>query len=483
MMAQIGEVLATYWRRAILDRFAMFPAAALALGILAVAILTVAGLAESALKLTPTDAMHMELAKQLGMVICAGIVGPFLIALHFKQQIIQIRQRRIPNAVAAHVIVAVGFLVLIAVVLPAASMAIRWSSGKWSWTVLGFVIALASVTFAFYTLLMARLLILIPTFIFICCFSSGRQWLEELWQGRHEGFGLLLLVAGICGLAATLARLLNMSEEDAAYFDLSDPRIHPRWQPSTTDVQPRAASWILGAAMPAERQVQLWPQWAQGSRWQRIRLWSVGIVGIGWTFEVITLWFLTAFFIVLFSSEYVWSPVQRPSITISGSLFMMFYPSFCVVGALWQLRKSAAIESLRPVGRSQFLIEMGLLHTYRTAVAWAVLNIAWCVPAYVFVSDTPVWAHQMFNLLVLSAALQVFLFGLVVWVTRFAGPSTTGLALFALSVTAPFPPLLTQYDWRNASLSALLWVTPAILVAGALITWDAYRRWMQTELG
>ena len=150
---------------------------------------------------------------------------------------------------------------------------------------------------------------------------------------------------------------------------------------------------------------------------------------------------------------------------------------------MWQLRKSAAIESLRPVRRSQFLIEMGQLHAYRAAVAWVVLNIAWCVPAYVFISDAPVWGHQMFNLLVLSAALQVFLFGLVVWVIRFAGPSTTGLALFAFSLAAPFPPLLAGYDWRNASLGALLWVAPAIFVAGALITWDAHRRWMRTELG
>jgi hypothetical protein len=97
MIAQIGEVLATYWRRTISSRL-----------VLLAVIVAVIGVFESVL---------VE-RKQIAMAIWMGIYGPALIALHFKQQIIQMRQRRIPSAVAPHVIVVVGLLVLCGVGFP-----------------------------------------------------------------------------------------------------------------------------------------------------------------------------------------------------------------------------------------------------------------------------------------------------------------------------------------------------------------------------
>ena len=95
----------------------------------------------------------------------------------------------------------------------------------------------------------------------------------------------------------------------------------------------------------------------------------------------------------------------------------------------------------------------------------------------------PHWGYQVVNLLVLSAALQVVLFGLTFCLMHFVGAFVTWKALFALSMTAIFVPMCIPSDWRTASLDALLWASPAIAAAGALITWDAHRRWMRTELG
>lgn len=76
MSAQIGEVLLTYWRKAISSRLAL----------LAV-IVPVIGIFESVL---------VE-KKQIAMALWMGIYGPVFIALHFKQQLIQISQRRNPS--------------------------------------------------------------------------------------------------------------------------------------------------------------------------------------------------------------------------------------------------------------------------------------------------------------------------------------------------------------------------------------------------
>ncbi len=156
MIAQIGEVLATYWRKAISSR----------LGMLA-AIVPVIGIFES---------MLVE-KKQIAMAIWMGIFGPVLIATHFKQQIIQIRQRRFPNAVAAHVIVVVGLLALCGVGLPAARMAM----GIWSWGALGFVFALTAVTFAVFSAQTGLLLVFITPLIFMACFDWVQRWLELMY--------------------------------------------------------------------------------------------------------------------------------------------------------------------------------------------------------------------------------------------------------------------------------------------------------------
>ncbi len=316
------------------------------------------------------------------------------------------------------------------------------------------------------------------------CLNPVQHWLEQLCQGRHETFALPLLVAGICIIAATLTRLLQLSEEDAGFLDLLDSRTYLLSQPSTVGARIRPVFWLSPVArlmlwwmMPPEQQVQLWPQWARGYLWQRVKLWGVVLTGK-------TLWPFTVFFLAIFSAEYLWSSAAMRSRTmISNALFMIVYPIVCVVGIAWQQRQFTAIELLRPVGRSQFMNEKGLLFASRVAAAWVQFSIAWCVPALMFVSDTPVWSQQMFNLLLLSAACQVFFFGLAAWLIPHTGPYVLWLSLVGVCFVVIFPSLLTSYDWRSTSLNSLLWVAPAIFVAGALITWDAHRRWIQTELG
>ncbi len=92
MNAQIGQVLTTYWRRAFSSRFTLLVIAIPVVGMI--------------------EAVFLK-KLQISIVIWFGIYVPALIAIHFKQQIIQIRQRRIPNAVEPHVVVAVGLLALV----------------------------------------------------------------------------------------------------------------------------------------------------------------------------------------------------------------------------------------------------------------------------------------------------------------------------------------------------------------------------------
>jgi len=491
MISQLGQVLATYWRRAISRAFTAGAAIIPVIAIVGIVI----GLSTGEVKEKEQTGITLT---WIGML---GFYSPILIAIHFKQQIVQIDQRRIPSAATAHVTVVVGLLALCCVGLPAALMAI----GIWSWGALGLTVALTAVTFAVFVLQGGFALLAFPL-IFVglaVALSPVQHWLEELFHGRHEVLGLLLAAAGVGGVALALVRLLRMTEEDIGYpniydvldlnrcdFSASPIGIYAHRCSSAEAAPARMGIWkLLGwlgwtlitlcCRLSPEREVPSWPQWSNTSIWQRSRLrWLV----CGDSFP---LWPSTAFFLMLFSFMYITMP-GRPSYSmVLNALFMTFYPVFSVTGTMSRQRKVAGIELLRPVGRSQYLMEMGLAYAGRVPVTWIQFSIAWILPGYLF-TDSPVWSHQMLNLLVLTAASQVFFFGLAVWLMRYAIPFFTwtvlslGLYLamiFAVTSCIPF------VDWRTTSLDALLWVSPGILAAGALITWDAYRRWMQTELG
>ncbi len=80
MNAQIGQVLATYWRRAVSERYFMWPAAALALGIVAIAIVAVGKLADPADEGGGCNACGDDKYSSRWST-CAAMVGPFLIAM------------------------------------------------------------------------------------------------------------------------------------------------------------------------------------------------------------------------------------------------------------------------------------------------------------------------------------------------------------------------------------------------------------------
>jgi len=483
MIAQISEVLATYLRRAISRPFTAV-----------VVIIPVIATASTAIALLTGEAKGLPFKKDqtaiaLTWIGMLGFYCPILIAIHFKQQVIQVHQRRIPNAELRHVIVVVGLLALCAVGLPAALMAI----GTWSWGLLGFVLVLTAVTFAVFAL-QGWLAFLIFPLCLPAVFSPVQRWVQELCQGQHESLGLPLMAAGICGIAVTLVRLLQMTEESTGYlnvydFDLLDLNASylrgcPRCPTTAEEAHPRAGfwkslGWLGWRRAPTEPEVQLWPQWAKGSLWQRIRLRSLA------SEDSYPMWPFAVFYLAIFSLMYITMP-SKPTFTMMlNALFMTFDPVFSVTSTMPRRRKRAATELLQPVARSQFFMEMGLAYAVRVPATWILFSIAWILPAYAF-TDSPVWSRQMFNLLALTAASQVLFFGLTVWMMRYSIPyfSWTALCMgYYVAVIFAVTALLLTVDWRTTSLDALLWASPTILAAGALIIWDAYRRWMQTELG
>ncbi len=177
---------------------------------------------------------------------------------------------------------------------------------------------------------------------------------------------------------------------------------------------------------------------------------------------------------------------QRP-IQLHGFRCMLHdvLPRFLCAESIWQQREAASTESLRPVGRSQFLKEIGLLYAYRTAVAWAVLNVGWCRAGIcVCLRRARVESADVQFAGVVGSVPSVPLWPCSLGVAIGWSPSPLPHKHFSHLPSGDHlyrcgsHVIGVMYRWTRCT-----GLRRAVVAAGALITWDAYRRWMQTELG
>ncbi len=127
-------------------------------------------------------------------------------AIHFKQQLVQIRERRLPNAVFPHGSVVVGLLLFVGIGMPILRMA---TSGPWSWGFPGLIFALTALIFALISWRVSWSWILVLPLIYAGSTERVRQWLGELCTGQHEQSGIAFLVVGFLCISGTLAWLLH----------------------------------------------------------------------------------------------------------------------------------------------------------------------------------------------------------------------------------------------------------------------------------
>jgi hypothetical protein len=168
--------------------------------------------------------------------------------------------------------------------------------------------------------------------------------------------------------------------------------------------------------------------------------------------------------------------------SLLGFNFIFFFPSMIVVQQWYQQQPMWAMELLRPIQRSRYLQESGLTLAVWTAAAWAAFTIGWIIAALLFVPNME-WLKLATVLLAMSA-IQVLLFAVGVWVMRFRaaalGVVTIGIAFGIASIIAS---RFTIFSAAAADTgAAFVFAIVTVLVSLAII-YDAYRHWLNTELG
>jgi hypothetical protein len=183
--------------------------------------------------------------------------------------------------------------------------------------------------------------------------------------------------------------------------------------------------------------------------------------------------------------------VRRGPLAKSGAgsvpftwILLWLLPISASLGIAIRRRPLLGYESLRPISRHAFLTELAFAIGMQFTEAWlsiaAALVIAAAISAPHLLADPRIWLY-----LGVSYLAQLVLLAIVLWLLRFTTNMLLLMPAFMLPILiAPFGGALGGSD--SHVLSFYVAVTLASLVMAILLTafilYDAYRRWLTTDL-
>jgi hypothetical protein len=442
--------------------------------------------------------MHeADYGSQLTILILGGTLaamGGTLVAAHAKEQLADWRARLTPGFRKPHLVVAaVAFL--IAVVGVSAVTVLRYTQvpRELGWPAVavsssGFMalVLLAATSWAWMSHLGS------PRFVFtmmalagVVGFTArGREVMVGVISGTAAGLTNGLLGASVAALAALWWRLGTMHEERGEYFRIESFNTRVR-AAMTGDRYFRQAAAVetgwLSEFLQAAHRLDRLSNVFRASFWRRARHWRL-VIGHGRAGPLAGAALAVAGLVhVLVSSRS--GDAEIALFMIMPLVFSLIVP-VTMTASLWPQRwHMLAGESLRPVkSRGRFFREQGAAMAWELASCWAWLTAGGFTATLIF---RPSWllTTQAACTLLVSAAAQVFLFAVSVWVLRLR----MGLFLNfgVLMLTLAFVGYAAR-QVEGPGSDVLRTPSPAwaaaLVAIGTLITLDAYRRWLKTDL-
>ena len=398
-----------------------------------------------------------------------------ILAPHLKQQIASPRAVLIPGYRGPHLVVAAAFYLPVVLLLPLLiSIAFHFPF----WSMLAVIIPfLTLVLWAWY--LQSRVLM-----------AAGMLlWFSAYWPPGRRAFvaaltqtpllpALGLIAVASAALFLLTRRFLTLREEMPAY-GLGVPTNTWGHLRSGSAPVPVGAGVNYNSALqrfftgPSDRYFDRLDA-APASLWARLRRWSV-------------IWnnkpFLGMFVVVVAGQvvffkysgrEYAWG-------MLVGQL--AFFSMIPLLSRAQRLLPTLGYESLRPLRRSAYLRERALAVAAQTAQFW--LALAGAVIALTAVLSPPTLHLPDFWLAIAASVfLQIPALALTFWVLRFRSP----LLLYAMMIV-PFgfiyPVTLglgSVHPSVHPMAPRLFLIAAAVGLLSVLILFDAYRRWLRTDL-
>jgi hypothetical protein len=407
----------------------------------------------------------------------ALIVLPFVfvpVAMHIKEQFASPRAHLTPGFRRAHLVVAAASASVLAILLPAWW---SWVAGVHSIGLVAVAVCLFGITF-WYVLVQSRWLNWLLTAAWCFAMLSHQDHggvLDQLVSGHSEPQCVGWLVVGVLIAVLGAVRLARLSEDMPEYHRRIRTRRGAKDQmtgqrPVDDGMAPRGLKdWFVERHMDA---LTRYAAHASASWWSRACRWQAGIT-FGWA---VWFWGLGA---VIFYQIVFWR--ERPADVMLLCPGLVFAPAF-ITATQWTRRASAlAYELLMPVKRASYLLQLGTAAALSQLQLWGAISISLLIWRLLAVREAaPLIAVA--NILVISGLCQVWLFGMVVFLSLY-DDLFPNVVVGAVAVVIP----ICLVFWPGESMATewqfTIWLVAGLFaMLGLLLAWAAYRRWLVADL-
>jgi hypothetical protein len=317
--------------------------------------------------------------------------------------------------------------------------------------------------------------------------QAGRDRVSEILAGGHPIDRAVLIAASLAALVALWWRLALMHEEMSEYWKVESFNTRLRVAMTGDRYMRRAAAmetgWLAAAMRGADRLNTPLANIFAASFWRRARHWRMVVANANanWsTSLVLAAMLMIIYFLVPDHSR----DTQLGLLIIIPTIISLCLP-IIMTATQWPHRWFViAGESLRPsASRAAFLREQGAAMALEVANLWLWLTIGAFLCGLI-IEPKLVLSRQVAGALMLSAAAQVWLFGFNIWMLRLRRSWFLNFGAMIPSILAAVWFVFWQVnDWKDAMTRtpSPLWAG-VMVIAGVSLTFDAYRRWLRTDL-
>jgi hypothetical protein len=394
------------------------------------------------------------------------------LAVHIKDQFTDPRAHLTPTFRRAHLTVAGGAFFIFAVLLPGTATCL---AGVHSIGLLAVSVLLYGAAFWLVMSPNSSINWLLALSMFALLTKQGNGTLMQLCIGQFEPQAYALLVLGAFAIFNGVKKLLSLDEDMPEYLLMTTVgrkrMAHYQREPVSAFVPAKITERYNENQMA---KLAGHVRRAAVSRWSRVCRWQVGMV----TGSPILFMGLIFFFIFDLSTLMV---EQKNVSFLFIAMFISFMPALVMGGNLFQKRiRTLQYELSLPVDRATYLKQMGLAAALNQFQLWGVMSVLMYL--YLQIISAQLVSLSFVYIFIYSTLYQVWMFGMVVWLLRLRSLilAILGYVLSNYLVLIPLGAMEKgpMASWRNVML-----LVPALFaVFGLLLTWDAYRRWLKTDI-
>jgi hypothetical protein len=427
-----------------------------------------------------TLAFHFaEDRHSLGLLFIVAMLS-YVLAVHVRDQFSHPQARLIPGFQKAHVSVAAGAALIIAVVMPAIfTFLAGWHSvGLIAITVFLFSMILWSTLLERPTIFWPLWFLFFFVFLPIYGLRPATEAMESLMEGKSEPGAFMLLVLGTALTLLAGARLWNLDEETEGYrlIRLTDGAVRTRNAGRIADDGSESAARPSWTTDRQTNRVIRHARRASTSRWSQVCRWQVGMPTGSSALSVYVV--PIGYVMYLFISRDCLVQSQLWTLLAFSTIIMPIVS----LGTGCQLRTSAiTFELLLPVSRQEYLRQLGTAAAISVFESWAFMIVPltfWWLATV----RTAIPVAGLVSIVLVSILSQFWFYGVAAlfslprFETGLASLVVIILALGSVCLGFSIAEPITEWQFGPIGLSA------ALAAIGLLATRAAYRRWLASDI-